>query len=119
MERDKKSRKFSGFDGLVFSTNPDQQLDSFEEDAEETLNPKQQQLRVQLDKKQRGGKAVTLVTGFIGNEEDLKELGKFLKSKCGVGGTVKDGEILIQGDFRQKILQILIEKGYKAKQTGG
>jgi translation initiation factor 1 len=119
MEKDKKSKKFSGFDGLVFSTNPDQQLDSFEDTPEETLSPKQQQLRVQLDKKQRGGKAVTLITGFVGGEEDLKDLGKFLKSKCGVGGTVKDGEILIQGDFRQKVLELLIAGGYKAKKVGG
>nr|WP_294897283.1 translation initiation factor [uncultured Pedobacter sp.] len=116
MERDKKSKKFTGFDGLVFSTNPDQELDSIDTYSEqETLDPKQQQLRVQLDKKQRGGKAVTLITGFVGGDEDLKELGKFLKSKCGVGGTVKDGEILIQGDFRQKVLELLIDKDYKAK----
>ena len=119
MEKDKKSKKFSGFDGLVFSTNPDQQLDGFEEIQEETLNPKHQQLRVQLDKKQRGGKAVTLITGFVGTDEDLKDLGKFLKSKCGVGGTVKDGEILIQGDFRQRVLELLTTDGYKAKKVGG
>jgi len=120
MEKDKKSKKFSGFDGLVFSTNPDQELDNIDDDhQQETLGAKQQQLRVQLDKKQRGGKAVTLITGFIGNDEDLKELGKFLKSKCGVGGTVKDGEILIQGDFRQKVLDLLISKDYKAKKVGG
>ncbi len=116
---DKKSKKFSSFDGLVFSTNPDQQLSHAEDEGEDTLQAKQQQLRVQLDKKQRGGKAVTLITGFVGNNDDLKELGKMLKSKCGVGGAVKEGEILIQGDFRQKILDLLIEKGYKAKQTGG
>ncbi len=119
MGTDKKSKKFTGFDGLVFSTNPDQQLDSIEENDEETLNPKHQQLRVQLDKKQRGGKAVTLITGFVGSDDDLKELGKLLKSKCGVGGTVKDGEILIQGDFRDKILALLASNGYKAKRVGG
>jgi len=119
MNFDKKSKKFSGFDGLVFSTNPDQQLDFTENETQNTLNAKQQNLRVQLDKKQRGGKAVTLITGFVGTDEDLKELGKLLKSKCGVGGTVKDGEILIQGDFRQKILTLLTEKGFKAKQIGG
>ncbi|HEX7367096.1 MAG TPA: translation initiation factor [Pelobium sp.] len=115
----KKFKKISGFDGLVYSTNPAQALASFETEAQETLAANQQQLRVQLDKKQRGGKAVTLVTGFVGTDEDLKELGKHLKSKCGVGGTTKDGEILIQGDFRQKVLQLLAEKGHKAKQAGG
>ena len=119
MSMDKKSKKFSGFDGLVFSTNPDQKLDSQEDFEEETLKPQHQNLRVQLDKKQRGGKAVTLITGFSGTDEDLKALGKHLKSKCGVGGTVKDGEILIQGDFRQKILDLLIADGYKAKKIGG
>lgn len=119
MGTDKKSKKFSGFDGLVFSTNPDQELDNFQESEEETLDVKHQQLRVQLDKKQRGGKAVTLITGFVGSIDDLKDLGKHLKTKCGVGGSVKDGEILIQGDFRQKVLDILIERGYKAKKAGG
>ncbi|MFC5285079.1 translation initiation factor [Pedobacter alpinus] len=116
---DKKSKKFSGFDGLMFSTNPDQKLDSYEESEDETLKPQHQNLRVQLDKKQRGGKAVTLITGFIGVEDDLKALGKVLKTKCGVGGAVKDGEILIQGDFRQKIIDLLLADGYKVKKIGG
>ena len=104
---------------VVYSTNPDFDYD-FENDEDiETLPNQQQDLRVMLDKKQRKGKAVTLVTGFIGAETDLKDLGKLLKSKCGVGGTVKNNEIIIQGDFREKVINILLEKGYKAKKSGG
>ena len=112
-------KKLNSFDGLVFSTNPDQKLDAYQETAEHvTLINAKQNLRILLDKKQRRGKEVTLITGFLGKEDDLKELGKKIKSKCGAGGAVKDGEILIQGDFRKKIYDILSTDGYRVKIIG-
>lgn len=105
--------------GVVYSTNPDFDYSKEEDSEQETLAPGKQDLRVCLDKKNRKGKAVTLVTGFVGQEDDLKALGKLLKSKCGVGGSTKDGEIMVQGDFRDQVMQILQKEGYKVKRSGG
>ena len=103
--------------GIVYSTNPNFKIEVEEEEIN-TIPPQQQHLIVLLDKKQRAGKSVTLITGFIGKNSDLQDLGKLLKTKCGVGGSAKDGEIIIQGDFRQKVLQMLTDKGYKVKISG-
>ena len=97
---------------VVYSTNPDYQYESIEEEEAETLPKNQQKLRVSMEKKGRGGKTVTLIRGFIGTENDLKELSKLLKTKCGVGGSSKDGEIIIQGDFKQRIIDLLKAEGY-------
>ncbi|MBT4401587.1 MAG: translation initiation factor [Bacteroidetes bacterium] len=105
--------------GVVYSTNQDFEYDKDEHEEDNTLPPRQQKLIVSLDKRNRKGKAVTLITGFVGSVDDLKDLGKLLKTKCGVGGSVKDGEILIQGDFRDKTIAILNDKGYKTKKSGG
>ena len=104
---------------VVYSTNPDFKYELDDEEEQTTLQPSQQRLRVQLDRKNRGGKVVTLVTGFIGTEDDLKELGKFLKSKCGGGGSANDGEIIVQGDFKQKVLELLKKEGYTQTKTVG
>ena len=101
--------------GVVFSTNPDFAYQEEEETETATLEPSRQNLIVGIDRKGRGGKQVTLVTGFVGTSDDLAELGRTLKVKCGVGGTAKDGEITIQGDFRDRVVTLLKEMGYKAK----
>ncbi|MFN7689498.1 MAG: translation initiation factor [Bacteroidota bacterium] len=103
---------------VVYSTNPNFNYEFEAEQEAETLMPSKQQLRISLDKKNRAGKAVTLITGFVGTVADLEALGKMLKSKCGVGGSVKDGEIILQGDFRVKASEILIKEQYKVKVIG-
>jgi translation initiation factor 1 len=105
--------------GVVYSTNPEFSFEKNELEQQETLLPRQQNLKVMLDRKQRKGKVVTLVDGFIGSENDLNNLAKMLKTKCGVGGTSKDGQILIQGDFCQKIVGLVQNEGYKVKRAGG
>jgi len=115
----KKSNDWKKRDGLVYSTADNFDFDSERSENVATPAPNQQNLKVLLDKKSRGGKQVTLVTGFIGKEDDLNSLGKDLKTKCGVGGNTKDGEILIQGDQREKVLDHLVTIGYKAKKSGG
>ncbi|MFT6715703.1 MAG: translation initiation factor 1 [Saprospiraceae bacterium] len=104
--------------GMVYSTNDDFNYDK-DEDNQQTLDANDQKLYVSLDKKNRKGKAVTLIEGFIGSDDDLKDLGKKLKSKCGVGGSAKNGEILIQGDVRDKVIVMLEKDGYKVKRKGG
>jgi translation initiation factor 1 len=105
-------KKPSDKNGFVYSTDPDFRFVPEEGPDVETIQPGQQQLRVQLDTKQRGGKAVTLVTRFEGKTEDIDTLGKQLKNYCGTGGAVKDGEIIIQGDQRDKVLAWLLKNGY-------
>ena len=101
--------------GVVYSTNPDFQYQYDDEPQAETLPPSKQRLRVQIDRHHRGGKVVTLVTGFVGTDDDLQELGRRLKSRCGVGGAAKDGEIIIQGEHLEKVRQILAADGYNVK----
>jgi translation initiation factor 1 len=113
-----KKKVLNDFGGIMYSTDPSFTYPQ-EEAAEESIANNQQDLRVMLDRKNRGGKAVTLVTGFVGPEEDLEKLTKTLKTKCGVGGACKDGEILIQGDFRDKVLALLQKEGFKVKKAGG
>jgi translation initiation factor 1 len=114
------SKKNKKWVNVVYSTNPDFQYEAEELEQEDTLSPRDQKLFVSIDRKQRAGKEVTLVEGFIGREEDVKTLGKEIKVKCGVGGTVKDNVILIQGNFKEKIFAYLVDSGFTAtKKKGG
>ena len=113
-----KNNNWKNREGVVYSTNQDFNYQGKPENEADTLHPQKQQLKVLLDKNARAGKQVTLVTGFIGKTDDLELLGKKLKTKCGVGGSTKDGEILIQGDVRDKVVGILAQEGYKSKRVG-
>lgn len=111
--------KKKGRVNVVYSTNPDFEFSYDSSEEQETLPPQQQDLRVQIDRKQRNGKEVTLITGFVGKTEDLEALGKQLKQRCGVGGAVKDGEIMIQGNQIAKVTALLTDLKYRFKKTGG
>ncbi len=113
-----KKNDWKNREGVVYSTNTDFNYQYQQDEPESDVPAKQQNLKVMLDKSMRAGKRVTLVTGFTGKTGDIEDLGKLLKTKCGVGGSVKDREILIQGDHRDKIVQILLKEGYKAKRVG-
>ncbi len=113
----KKLNNLEDLGGFVFSTNDNFELEN--EENQETLSPNKQFLEALFSNKGRGGKTVTVITGFIGTDADLKSLGKLLKTKCGVGGSVKDNEIIIQGKYRDKIMEILRKEGYNIKRVGG
>lgn len=114
----KKMNSLEDLGGFVFSTNDDFEFDSGEE-QQETLPNNEQRLEAYIDKKNRGGKVATVIKGFEGNDDDLKALAKRLKTLCGVGGSAKDGDIIIQGNFRDKIMDFLTKEGYKVKRVGG
>lgn len=104
--------------GMVYSTDPDFKYDTERQPDRPTLPPERQELRVWLDRKQRGGKVVTLVRGFVGSDDDLQELARMLKTRCGVGGAAKEGEIIIQGDHRDRVVELLTRGGYRCKKAG-
>lgn len=112
------SKKKKNLGGFVFSTNPDFKFDDDNADEQETLSPEKQNLKIRFERKHRGGKEVTIIDEFIGTDDDMQALSKILKAKCGTGGSVKDGVILIQGDHRKKIAEILTAMGYKNKFAG-
>ena len=114
----KKNNSYKNREGVVYSTNPDFNYSNHMPGLQATLPSAQQNLIVKIDRKQRGGKVVTLVQGFVGSSDDLKDLGKMLKTKCGVGGSQKDGEIIIQGDFKEKIYELLLNNNYKVNKSG-
>ena len=114
-----KKRSLSDLGGIMYSTDPSFVPSTDSDETSESIPNNQQDLRVMLDRKNRGGKAVTLITGFRNSDEEIEKLGKELKSKCGVGGSAKDGEIMIQGDFRDKVVELLIKEGFKVKKAGG
>ncbi len=115
----KNLNSLSDLGGFVFSTNENEDFSSLQDDTQETIAPADQYLEAHFSNKGRGGKTVTVISGFEGKAADLKDLGKLLKTKCGVGGSVKDGEIIIQGNYRDKIMQILQQEGYRVKRVGG
>ncbi len=115
----KKINDLSDLGGFVFSTNEEEDFSGFTDENEEILKPEDQYLEAHFSNKGRGGKTVTVISGYQGSSSDLKDLAKLLKTKCSVGGSVKDGEIIIQGNFRDKIIKILKTEGYHVKRVGG
>ena len=115
----KKLNSLSDLGGFVFSTNEKEDFSSYSEEKPTNTDPKDQQLEAHFSNKGRGGKTVTIISGFQGEESELKALAKLLKTKCGVGGSVKDGDIIIQGNYRDKIMSILQKEGYQVKRVGG
>ncbi len=115
----KKLNSLSDLGGFVYSTNEQEDFSQFEDPATESLAPEEQLLEAHFSTQGRGGKTVTVIKGFIGSEEERKALAKLLKTKCSVGGSVKDGDIIIQGNFRDKIIDILASEGYRVKRVGG